>query len=147
MLDGMRQRFRLIPAVYLLFARDRRILLLRRANTGYEDGNYGLVSGHGEAGESLRMAAMREAKEEAGIDLDPQDLMLRTTMQRGDASDRIDFFFEPLKWTGEPWNAEPDRCDDMRWFAIDDLPGNTIPYVRHAIACWRQGIVYSEFAW
>jgi 8-oxo-dGTP diphosphatase len=42
-----------IPASYLFLERDNRILLLRRSNTGYEDGNYSLIAGHVEANESF----------------------------------------------------------------------------------------------
>lgn len=46
------QRFKLILSVYLIFERDGKVLLLKRQNTGYEDGNYGLVAGHADGNES-----------------------------------------------------------------------------------------------
>jgi 8-oxo-dGTP pyrophosphatase MutT (NUDIX family) len=56
----MKERFKLIAAVYVLFVRDGMVLMLRRANTGYEDGNYGLVAGHVDGNETLKEAAIRE---------------------------------------------------------------------------------------
>lgn len=38
--------YRIHVAVHLLLIRDNKILLLRRYNTGYEDGNYSVVAGH-----------------------------------------------------------------------------------------------------
>lgn len=143
----MHERFKLIASVYMLFIRDGQILLLRRANTGFEDGNYGLVSGHLDPHESLTQAAIREAKEESGVDIDPADIEMKTTMHRRGADERIDFFFEVKKWQGEIVNTEPEKCDDLRWFALDDLPRNTIPYIRQAIECYQKGIIYSEFGW
>ena len=55
----MSEKFKLIPSVYLLFRNGDKILLLRRANTGYEDGNYGLVSGHVDGNEPMTVAAAR----------------------------------------------------------------------------------------
>ncbi len=131
----------------MLFRRGNEILLARRANTGYEDGKYGLVAGHLEAHESITHSGVREAREEAGVSIDPKDLQLKVVMHRRQADERMDFFFEPKKWNGEPKNMEPNKCDDMQWFPIDKLPENTIPYIRQAIECYQKGIFYSEFGW
>ena len=42
----MTQRNRVDSAVYLVLIEDGKILLSRRFNTGFEDGNYSLPSGH-----------------------------------------------------------------------------------------------------
>lgn len=143
----MNERFKMIASVYVLFERDGKILMSRRSNTGYEDGNYGLVAGHVEDGESLTQAAIREAKEEAGVDILPEDLEVKTTMHRKQNDIRVDFFFVAKKWEGELTNMEPDRCDDLSWFPLDELPSNTIPYTRQVIECYRKGIIYSEWGW
>jgi len=143
----MKQRFKLIASVYLLFVRNDKILLLRRLNTGYEDGNYGLVSGHVDGNESLTAAAAREAKEESGVTIDPRELRLKVVMHRIGNDERIDFFFEPQTWESEPKNMEPEKCDDLSWFPINTLPSNTIPYIREAIRCYQEALTYSEFGW
>src|SRR5689334_8641182 len=61
----MRVRFPVAAHIFLL--KDNAVLLLRRANTGYEDGNYGVVAGHVELGESVTQAAVREIWEEVGV--------------------------------------------------------------------------------
>ncbi len=142
------EKYKLIVAVYLLFRKEDKILLLRRANTGYADGQYGLVAGHLDAGESLRQAAVREAKEESGVDIDEKNLILKTTMHRKKEEDeRVGFFYEPTHWSGELRNIELDKCDDLRWFPLNELPENVIPYIRQAIECYKNGIIYSEFGW
>jgi 8-oxo-dGTP diphosphatase len=138
-------RFKLIAEVYLLFRRRDEILLSKRANTGYRDGDYGLVSGHVDGGETLACAACREALEEAGLRLAPSDLLLRTVMHRRMGDERIGFFFEPRSWVGEPVNAEPHKCAELRWFALAALPANTIGYIRTAIGCAQDGVAYADY--
>lgn len=134
-------------AVHLFLIREGRILLLRRRNTGYEDGNYSVVAGHVEGGEELRAAMVREAREEAGIDLSPSDLEVVGAMHFNGDKEYISFFLKASVWSGDVTNMEPEQCDDLRWFCLDDLPDNTIPYVRHAIENYRKGIWFSSFGW
>ncbi|TCP54741.1 ADP-ribose pyrophosphatase YjhB (NUDIX family) [Tumebacillus sp. BK434] len=133
------QRFTLIPAVHIFFVREGEVLLLRRANTGYEDGNYSVVAGHIDGKEEVRQAAIREAREEAGVEIVPEDVQVVGVMHRLSNDERVDFFVAVERWTGQIRNMEPDKCDDLRWFAWDDLPDNIIPYVRRALQNYRQG--------
>ncbi|MBC7836893.1 NUDIX domain-containing protein [Acetobacteraceae bacterium] len=142
----MQERFKLVPCGYVFLVRDNKILLGRRRNTGYKDGEYGLPAGHIEDGETFKEGAAREAKEEAGVEILPEDLELKVVMQRKGGA-RIDLFFEPKKWSGEVVNGEPEKCDDLSWFPIDSLPANTMDYMREAIECWQNGTFYSEVGW
>ncbi len=144
------ERFKLLSAVHLFLIKDKKILLLRRFNTGYEDGNYSVPAGHLDGGETVIQAAIRESLEEACINLDPQDLTMAHVMHRiklDIKEERIDFFVTATKWSGEVKIGEPNKCDDLSWFPLDGLPQNLIPYVRSAIDNVRKGIFYSEFGW
>jgi len=140
-----------IPAVYLVIIRNEEILLSRRANTGYEDGKYGLVSGHVEAGESLRQAIVREAKEEIGLDIPIEAVDLAMTVSRfapkSTPPERLDFFMRVAHWTGEPINVEPHKCSELRWFHLNDLPDTTIEYIKHALQQITLGCHFCEVGW
>ena len=139
--------FALVPAAYLLMLRQtppRRpgggrteVLLQLRRNTGYMDGCWACaVAGHVEVGEPVTRTVVREAAEEAGIVLDPEDVRALTTVHRSNdvggplLEQRVDFFFTARRWSGEPTAAEPERNAGLRWFALDELPERVPPHER-----------------
>ena len=134
-------------AVHLFFVRDGRVLMLRRFNTGYEDGNYSVPAGHLDGGETVVQAAIREAREEIGVALTPADVSVVGTMHRKSGDERVDFFVAVTSWTGEPTNCEPEKCDDLTWWPRDGLPPNTIPYVRRALENDDKGVWFEAFGW
>ena len=97
-----------------------------------------------EDGETAREAICREAREEAGIELAPDDLTFAQVVHRADRGQRVSFFFAAPRWRGEPRNLEPDKADDFGWFPLDRLPHDMVPYVRPAIERWRAGAFYGE---
>ena len=133
--------------VYLFLRRGDEILIGRRCNTGYQDGNYQVPAGHVDAGELPTEALVREAKEEIGITLKPGDLKLIHVSFRekhDETGDRVDFFFEARAWGGEIMNTEPHKCDELRWEKINSLPSNMTPHIRIAIESAEKGEPFSE---
>ncbi len=140
-------QFRLLSAVHIFLIRDGKVLLLRRFNTGYEDGNYSVVAGHLQGGEEVKAAAIREAREEADIGLAPEDLQIVGVMHRKSDDERVDWFLAASRWSGDIVNAEPHKCDDLSWFDLHRLPDNLIPYVRQALENYRRGVWFDSFGW
>ena len=141
------KRDQFLVTVHLILMRANQILLLRRFNTGYEGGKYSLIAGHVEHSEWVLDAMIREAREEAGIEIAGADLSITGVLQRKTTDERIDFFLAARTWSGEITNQEPDKCDDLAWFGLDRLPTNVIPYIRRAIEnCQRQqGMWFDTF--
>jgi mutator protein MutT len=133
--------------VHLLFFRGDQILLLRRFNTGYADGQYSVPAGHLDGGETVMAAAARESEEETGLRIGLEDMVFSSVGHRMEEEARVDFFVHVRQWQGEPANTEPDKCDELRWVNVNELPENTIPYVQKAIQNHRAGIVFHEFGW
>lgn len=145
----VKERHKIAPASYLFLIKNNKILLQRRFNTGYEDGKYSLVAGHVDRGETFTKAIIREVKEETGIILQAEDLSVVHVMNRNydtvENNERIDVFFTAKKWAGNIENKEPNKCDDLSWFDLDNMPDNVIPYIKEAINCIKNKIFYSEF--
>lgn len=135
-------------AVHLLLIKDNKILLSRRYKTGFEDGNYSLVAGHVECGETIKQAMIREAKEEANIVLDSKNLKSVQVMYRKtNIEERIDYFLVAEQWTGNLRNNEPNKCDDLRWFNFYEIPSNIVAYIKYALEKYLDGDVFTEFGW
>ena len=132
--------------VYLIPKRQAKTLLSIRKNTGYYDGYYSLVAGHVEHNESATTAMIREAEEEAGIILSPQNLKVVHMMHRKTNRNNIDIFFECYDWQGNIENKEPEKCAGLEFHALDALPSNTIPYIRQVLLSFEDS-VYSEDGW
>jgi ADP-ribose pyrophosphatase YjhB (NUDIX family) len=141
------ERFKLVPESHLILVRGGEVLLLRRSGTDYEDGKLSVVAGHIDGGETAREAICREAREEAGIELAPDDLAFAQIVHRADRGERVSFFFTATRWQGEVRNMEPHKASELRWVSLDALPDDMVPYVRQAIERWRRGELYGESGW
>lgn len=108
--------------VFLLKPETEEILLAMKKR-GFGEGKFNGVGGKVAASETIPSAAVREAKEEIGVDIDPADLMkvaeLRFSFEeKPDWSIHCHTFF-CTKWVGEPVESEEMA---PRWFPIDMIP-------------------------
>ncbi|MGW8556042.1 methyltransferase domain-containing protein [Streptomyces tubercidicus] len=129
--------------VHLVLRRGDEVLLARRSGTGYADGLLNVPSGHAEDGEDVRAAMIREAAEETGLRLAPEDLRVALVMQHcapPPAHPRIGWFFEVAYGAGgEPWNREPHKCAELAWFPLAALPDDMVAYSRAGLEGLRAG--------
>jgi SAM-dependent methyltransferase len=132
-----------IVDVHLLLLRGEDVLLSRRHGTGYADGLLHAPSGHLEDGEDVRSGMIREAYEEIGLELAPDDLEAVLVMQHRAPGERarIGWFFVARRAVGdpEPVNREPDKCSEIGWYRLDALPDDMVAYCRAAIDGFRAG--------
>lgn len=141
--DHLGHRSLLVAAAYVVLRRDDEVLLQLRQNTGYRDGWWASLAGHVDPGESVHEAAVREAREEGGVEVRTEDLEPVTVLHRFErggpqVEQRVDVFFQVRSWRGEPTLMEPDKCAEMRWCALDDLP-LVVPHERVVLDLLRGG--------
>ena len=148
-----RERPKVILAAHVFILRQEKVLALRRANTHYMNGRYGVPGGHVEPGESASQAAIRETLEECGIRIANEDLVFSGVMHRfaiGEPLARIEIFYTCHAWKGLPLIAEPHKFDDLTWIPADVAPPNMVPYVAAALEALRSypnGAWYREVGW
>ena len=149
----MKERFTLAAAVMLLLTRrgdgGEEILLQRRQGTGYRDGYFDLcAAGHVEAGEPLRRAMAREAKEELGIEIGPDELRFVCLIHKlSGGEEYMNAYFTAQSYRGEPTVCEPTKCGGIGWYPIDALPAPMVEDRILALENYRRGISYGEYGW
>lgn len=141
-----KERFHFLVAVHAFFIKDDQVLLLERANTGYMDGYFSVPAGHVDGKESIWQAMKREIKEEVGVNISKEHQPIHVMHRTDDRTEeRIDYFFLIENWQGELSVAEPDKCSQIKWFNLWQLPENIVPYVDFALKQIQDGVLFSEF--
>lgn len=134
----------------MIFRKDGKVAFLLRQNTDWMNGHYGFPGGKVEHGETGLQAAIRETREETGVDLKPENLKPVLTIHRKASDDNtvwIDIVFEAQNWQGELYNAEPSKHAALEWLDPEDLPDNVIPAGIFCLEQIEAGNHYAEHGW
>ncbi len=112
----------------LVIVKGNEVLLGRRGKHIFGGGTWELPGGHLEFGERLVEAACREAKQELGADLTPDDLKLISIVDDHEPGTQhhvhVSFELKDPSW--EPQVLEPD-CEEWRYFPLSKLPEDLFP--------------------
>ncbi|MFE3795758.1 NUDIX hydrolase [Nocardia tengchongensis] len=140
-------RHKVTGDVHLLLRRDGQVLFGQRQHTGYEDGAWHLPSGHLEEDESVIAALIREADEEVGVSIKPEDVQFAHIMHNSSSGGRMAFFFLVDQCEHDPVNREPDKCIELEWFSLSAPPDRLIDYCRTALEHIEAGEQFSVYGW
>jgi 8-oxo-dGTP diphosphatase len=144
-------RFRACVAVYGVLLEQGQVLLMRRAGSGYRDGQLSLPAGHLDGGEDAVRGLCRELHEELAITVERDQCELGTVFHRRrehpQGDEYVDLFFTVSRWTGTPLIAEPAKCTELVWADLDDLPGDVVDYVSCALSALRAEQSLVTFGW
>ena len=123
-------------AVHMIISKDNKILVQKRKVTKLWPGYYALPAGHIDEEENQYDALVREAREELGINLDPKNIINSYVVLRRNYFEidgkilepYIDYYFEINEYEGIPKIMENDKCDELIWVDINNLPEPFINY-------------------
>ena len=130
----MEERFNLRCAVHLFLVNDGKILVEKRKNRAYCNGQYDVIAGHIHGGCDVYDEMIAIAKKEVNIDVKRADLKpIQVMHHNGDGSEYIHYFFIASNYTGEINNNEPDICEYLAWVDFKYPVDNMMEYINIAI--------------
>lgn len=102
--------------------KNNKALILQHAGPDEQDGRWGPPAGHGEKGETLIQTAIRETKEETGL-----DVKITGITQAGGLSHRgkdyVLVLFSAIPKTNKII-IQKQEVKDYKWVSLSDLKGN-----------------------
>ena len=100
------------------------VLLMKRSSKSQnEAGTWALIGGRLEFGETLIEGIKRETREEIGVEIEIiKQLPAHDHMPPGENQHWVGNVFIAKLTSGTPINNEPEKCEEIAWFALDNLP-------------------------
>ena len=140
------EREKFLSSIYLIIKNDKgEVLLQRRQGTKLWPCFLALPAGHIDEGENAYEAAVREAREELGIEIAVQDIMDTFVANRKNKSlpSYYDVYFELAKYTGTITIKEQEKCSELVWCDPNNLPDDMIDFEKEAMQNNVNGIKFS----
>jgi len=111
--------------INIFVIKNGKLLLGKRKNV-FGDGTWGLPGGHLEPGETMVGAAKRELLEETGL-IAKNMIFSNLTNGYSRKEHYLQVAFTANEAHGEVRLTEPDKCEELNWFNLTELPDNLFP--------------------
>ncbi len=101
-----------------------RVLLVKRAHPPIQ-GQWSIPGGVLEVGEMVRDAAIREAREETGLIVEPGELLGVFDRVLRDREQRVQYHYVLIDFLCKPVGGElraASDAEEVRWFTLEELP-------------------------
>ncbi|MFA5986339.1 MAG: NUDIX domain-containing protein [Parcubacteria group bacterium] len=126
--------------VLILNEKGEALLMRRGKDVRNESGWWSKPGGGVKHGENAIDAITREIKEELNIEIDVWGYLPHTDhIIHKEKQHWVAFNYIACIISGVPKNMEPDKCDKIKWFALDALPKKITQTTREPIEDYRSG--------
>jgi 8-oxo-dGTP diphosphatase len=106
--------------VVLRNPQDKVLLMLRKGSHGA--GQWSLPGGHMELGETFLKTCKREVLEEVDILIDDiTPITFTNDIMENEGLHYITLFFEASYKYQLPYNVEPEKCSELKWFTREEI--------------------------
>ena len=130
--------------VGVLILKDTKVLLGKRKGS-HGAGSWCLPGGHLDYGESFAECVLREAKEETGFDVIPEEIVsLSNDIAYG--KHYVTIGIKGRIKSGALELMEPEKCEKWDWFSLDELPSPLFHPTENVIKSYKEKRVTCEFS-
>ena len=110
--------------IFIINDEGKVLLQKRSANKRFSPNKWGLCAGHVEANESLENAALREIKEEVGLDITSKELIPygEREITISDSNSHITYFYYiRCNKKENEFAIQTEELSEVKWFNIDEI--------------------------
>lgn len=121
--DDRRYPSRPVVGVGITIWRGDKVLLVKRGKPPRK-GEWGLPGGVQQLGETIMAAAVREAREETGLNIVPLGIVTTLDALTRDKNSKTEFHYTIIEVAAESRDGEPRAQDDalaVRWATVDEV--------------------------
>lgn len=114
------QRPKVGVGVYIMDGQGNLLMTLRKSE--HAKGTWCPPGGHLELGEEFSECCVREVKEEVGLDVEGVEFLAVVNNFFSSEKHYVNLDFVAKGVSGKPIIAEPDKCAEIGWYPLDNLP-------------------------
>jgi ADP-ribose pyrophosphatase YjhB (NUDIX family) len=117
-----------VVGVLAIVRRGDQLLLAQRSKGSYK-GRWGFPGGHLERGETVIAAALRELREETGVEADARSILTALDEIGRDAGNIVQWHYVLVAVLADWRSGEAVAADDaagVRWATLDDIAGGSV---------------------
>ncbi len=128
--------------VGVMILKNGKVLMTKRKGS-HGAGEYSFPGGHLEYMESFEECAIRETREEAGIEIKNNQFSYLTNLKKYAPKHYVHIGMVAEWASGEPQLMEPEKAEGWEWFDLDNLPaGQMFEFCRIAFDAHKTGKNY-----
>ena len=127
--------------VGVMLFKDGKVLLTKRKGS-HGAGMHSFPGGHLEYMESFEECAQRETKEECGLEIKNIRFLYLTNVTKYAPKHYVHIGMIAEWAGGEPQTMEPDKAEEWKWYALDELPEPLFEFCAMSFDAHRTGRNY-----